>query len=52
MREFLLRYDIDLAEKAVSADISERDLENLLEKMDEGYGGPKSINVEIDVRRR
>ena len=51
-REFLSRYNIDSTEKADSADISERDFEFLLEKMDEGYRGPKSISVEIDVRRR
>ena len=50
--DFLSRYDIDPAEKVAFADVSERDFEFLLERMDEGYGGPKSISVEIDVRRR
>lgn len=52
MREFLLRYDIDLAEKAVSADISEGDLHYLLEKLDDRFSRAGSINVEFDVRRR
>lgn len=51
-RDFLSRYHIDLAEKVAFSDISERDFKILLERMDEGYGGPKSISVEFDVRRR
>lgn len=51
-RAFLEKYDIDLTEKAGSADISEGDLHFLLEKIDDRYARAGSINVEFDVRRR
>ena len=51
-RAFLEKYEIDLTEKAGSADISEGNLPLLLEKLDDRYARAGSINVELDVRRR
>ena len=50
-RNFLWKYDIDLSERAGSADISERDFHSLLQKM-QGYDNAEFITVTFDVRRQ